>query len=333
MTKYFLSEPTARKVQALINDNVEGGHIDGQDDGAARELEVPVYFRLTGEFQPCQDAPAVESILLHPECAEFSDVDGGLGSQGKELKIYDVDQAVRRYNVSVGNHPDTPLPQETIVQAIQENSKDEITPGQNDFGFWRLITVMGCECGSESSMPESSSGSGSGSGSGSESGSESTSHPPSGSGSESGSGSPPPPPSEGSESSKSTAIVPASWTGTGYAALYIAEMPDVRFDEVMTVKVAQEYTCVLVDPRYVEVCEQDTIAVVSVCCDEPVVCGAKYVDGVVELKFADPDPLIELTATIRLSAIRRGFKNIRFEPRTERQFEQNEAFINSAYEA
>lgn len=287
--KYFLSEPTARKVQALINDGGENIADGREDAGATRELDVPVYFRLTEEFIPCQDAAAVESSLLHPECAEFEDVTGGLGSQGKELKVYDVDQAVRRYNVSVGNPADTPLPQDTIVQAVQENSKDEITVGQNDFGFWRLITVMGCDCGSSSSG--------------------------------------------GSESSKSTAIVPASWTGTGYAALYIAEMPDVRFDEVMTVKVAQEYACVLVDPRYVEVCEGDTIEVVSVCCDEPVVCGAKYVDGVVELKFADPDPRIELTATIRLSAIRRGFKNVRFQPRTARQFEQNERFINSAYEA
>lgn len=299
--KYFLSEPTAKKLQTLLNSGGENFSEAGQHGGAGRELEIPVYFRLTEEFAPCQDAAAVEARLLHPECAEFEDVPGGIGTNGP-TKIYDVDQAVRRYNVSVGNLPDMPLPQETIVQAVQENSKDEITTGQNDFGFWRLITVMGCECGSET--------------------------PSSGSPSESA-----PPPSEGSESSKSTAIVPASWTGTGYAALFIAEMPDVRFDEVMTVRVRQEYECIPVDPRFLEVCEVETMAVVSACPSEPVVLGAVFVDDHVELKFADPDPSVELTVTIRLSAIRRGFLGDRFTPRTARQFEQNERFINSAYEA
>ena len=116
MTKYFLSEPTARKVQALINNGVEGDHIDGQDNGAARELEVPVYFRLTDPLNPCDSATALEVALLHPDCALFTDVDNGIGGvnigqdgKGKE-KIYDVDQAVRRYNVSVGNPPEEPLP-------------------------------------------------------------------------------------------------------------------------------------------------------------------------------------------------------------------------------
>ena len=39
------------------------------------------------------------------------------------------------------------------------------------------------------------------------------------------------PPSSSSSSSKSTAIVPCSWNETGYVALFIAEMPEVRFDD------------------------------------------------------------------------------------------------------
>jgi len=108
-------------------------------------------------------------------------------------------------------------------------------------------------------------------------------------------------------------------------------MPDVRFEEVMKYTGKQEYACVSVDSRYVEVCEHDTIEVVSLCPDEPVVVGAKYNDGVVELKFAEPDPEASVTVIMRLTGIRKGFKSDRFTPRSERQFHDNERFINSAY--
>ena len=319
--KYFLSEPTAKKLQTLLNSGGEYFSGEGEYGGAARELDVPVYFRLTEPLDPCQSARAVEARLLHPECAEFEDVPGGLGTASSSpLKVYDIDQAIRRYNVGLLYSPDTPLPVGTIVQALQENTKEEINPGQNDHGFWRVVGVMGCDCGSTSPTSSQSSDP-----SEQSSGPSEPSSGPSGPSSQ--------PPSHGSDSSKSTAIVPASWTPTGYAALFIAEMPDVRFDEVMTVRVRQEYDCIPVDPRFLEVCEVETMAVVSACPSEPVVLGAEFVNDHVELKFADPDPSVELTVTIRLSAIRRGFLGDRFTPRTERQFTQNERFINSAYEA
>jgi hypothetical protein len=377
--KYFLSEPTAKKLQTLLNSGGEYFSGEGEYGGAARELDVPVYFRLTVPFFPCQSASAVEARLVTPDCAYFDTVQGGL-----KATIYDINQAVRRHNVSLQYSADDPLPMGTVVQAIQENTSEGLTPGRSDYGCWRLVSVMGCDCGSESqssSEPSSEPSSGSYSEtssskpSSSEPPSSSSWHPPSsswqpssswnppsysssswskssgsvpsgsgpsgssGSGPSGSSGSGPSgssgsgPSGSGGGSSKDTAIVPASWTGTGYAALFVAEMPDVRFDEVMSYTGGQESTRVPVDPRFLEVCEVDTMAVVSACPDEPVVIGASFCDGHVELLFAEQRPEKLVTVTMRLSAIRKGFRNDRFTPRSERQFICNERHINSAYPA
>lgn len=99
----------------------------------------------------------------------------------------------------------------------------------------------------------------------------------------------------------------------------------------MSFDVPQKDTQLRVDKRYVEVCEESTMKVVSACPSEPVVVGAKYEDGYVKLKFAEQRPDANLEVTLRLSAIRRGFMNDRFTPRSHNQFVANEKFLNSAY--
>lgn len=114
-------------------------------------------------------------------------------------------------------------------------------------------------------------------------------------------------------------------------------MPNVRFDDVIKFRnIKQEYQELEVDPRYLEVCEAGTVDVVSVVPSEPVVVGAEFENGRISLKFADPDPNLSVSVTIRLSAIRKGFGDqtrFRFPNRTERQFIANEEFLNSAYPA
>ena len=191
--------------------------------------------------------------------------------------------------------------------------------------FWEAIDFSECTC-SQSSSPSSGSSSGPSSGSGSssvsESGSQSGSQP---SGSQGSGG------SDGSGSDKSTAIVPASWSPTGYTALFIAESPEVRFDDVMVVKLGKPNTYIPIDPKFLEVCEAGSVQVCGCTPDIPVLIGAVVEGGKVHVRIAQSDPNRIVQVVIRLTGIRKGFHGRRFPDRTRAQFEANERFIRSAY--
>ena len=135
-----------------------------------------------------------------------------------------------------------------------------------------------------------------------------------------------------SQSDKSTAIVPASFTDDGYTALFTLEAPEVRFDDVMTVTMMDgRETIVPIDPKYVEVCERGTITISGAVPDEPVVVGAKVIDGDKVRIRLDRHVDDAVTIAVRLTAIRRGFLGKRFPNRTREQFLANERHIQSAY--
>lgn len=128
-------------------------------------------------------------------------------------------------------------------------------------------------------------------------------------------------------SDKSTAIVPASWAETGYTALFIMEAPEVRFEDVMTLKVDKTVQAFPIDFRFVSVCEPDSIVVCSAVSNHPAAVGASVEHGVIVLRT----DMVPAKVTLKLSGIRRGFAGHRFPLRTEKQFLENEAWINSAY--
>jgi hypothetical protein len=136
------------------------------------------------------------------------------------------------------------------------------------------------------------------------------------------------------QSDKSTAIVPAAWSPTGYVALHVLEAPEVRFDDLMTVVVnSGDDVTVPIDPKYVTVCHRDTIEVCGIAPDQPAMVGAKVVGDHVRLRLRESiQPGSEpLRIVLRLTAIRRGFLGKRFPERTREQFVANERFIQSAY--
>jgi hypothetical protein len=137
---------------------------------------------------------------------------------------------------------------------------------------------------------------------------------------------------ESSGSDKSTAIVPAPWSPTGYAALFTLEAPDVRFNDVMhDVAVTGQTTRVPIDPRYLAVIEVQTLRVLSVSGDQPYAVGATIERGDLVLHALKDARRRPCMVQVQLSAIRRGFLGKRFSLRTREQFLANEKFINSAY--
>lgn len=132
-------------------------------------------------------------------------------------------------------------------------------------------------------------------------------------------------------SNKSTAIVPAAWSPTGYTALFISEAPEVRFDDVIVATIPQADGAVPIDPRFIAVCEAGTLEVCGSSTDRPAVLAARVAGDHVRLEFADQRPDQELRVVLRLTGIRRGFAGHRFPDRSRAQFDANERFIRSAY--
>jgi hypothetical protein len=133
-----------------------------------------------------------------------------------------------------------------------------------------------------------------------------------------------------SGSGKSTAIVPASWTKTGFTALFVEESPEVNFNDRLIIIVRQAETLVPIDPHLIEVCAKDSIE--CLCQSDEAVCvGAIVVDGHVRLRVPAASTENPIRVVIRLLGIRRGFADLRFPDRTREQFESNERFLQSAY--
>ena len=147
-----------------------------------------------------------------------------------------------------------------------------------------------------------------------------------------------------SSTSKSTCIVPVpQWFHcTGYAALFIMESPEVRFEDFTQVEITGEITKLPVDPKYVVVCEPGTLNVRSVQGRRPVAYGAwvghdgyLYVDS--GLNWEERRGIVNISIT----GIRRGFAKSsnpgdsfydpRFPARTADNFFDNEAYLNQAY--
>ena len=104
----------------------------------------------------------------------------------------------------------------------------------------------------------------------------------------------------------------------------------MRFDDVLLVTMNGAEVHVPIDPRFVEVCERNSIEVCAAQADAPVAVGARVVGNNVHIRLASPTS-VPIRIVIRLTAIRRGFAGLRFPNRTREQFDANERFLQSAY--
>ena len=135
-----------------------------------------------------------------------------------------------------------------------------------------------------------------------------------------------------SGSDKSTAIVPMDWHDKGYGALFTMESNEVLFEFVLRdVPVTGAITTVQIDDRFLAVCEPDSLVVTGIVGDKAGAVGAVVEENEVILS-AWPLPFLRPTkATLKLTGVRKGFRNFDMPERSEEQFTANEKFINSAY--
>ena len=105
------------------------------------------------------------------------------------------------------------------------------------------------------------------------------------------------------DSAGKTAIVPS--VNGDYVDLYCVESPDVRFEDVVSIKVngrlkiEQE-----IDPEFVFVCEQNSIKAVSHTTTEPALCGVKVRENKLIITFSGNIPE---EVTVKLSGTKKRF--------------------------
>ena len=81
-----------------------------------------------------------------------------------------------------------------------------------------------------------------------------------------------------------------------------------------------------IDPRFVKVCERDTIEVCGFSVDGAVAVGARARNGRVTVSHSGV-PGNTMRIVLRLTGIRKGFKGVRFPERTRDEFMANEAWL------
>ena len=115
------------------------------------------------------------------------------------------------------------------------------------------------------------------------------------------------------------------WSSTGYTALFTLESPDVRFEDLFVdLRLHGRRTVYPVDPRFMSVIEQNTLRVVSVAGDLPYGVGAVIEGDKLVLNALSDARRRPNLVNVKVSAIRRGFRTMRFPERTQEQFDLNE---------
>jgi len=134
--------------------------------------------------------------------------------------------------------------------------------------------------------------------------------------------------------------VPEWFWESRYTALFCMESAEVRFEDFVEVQLIGRYTYTQLDPRYVVVCDPETIMVRSVQGEKPGAYGATISKGkILEIDAGFFWWLKSKRVRVSLTGIRRGFgKNpskdpfsaVRFPKRTKKQFDKNEEFLKQA---
>jgi hypothetical protein len=147
-------------------------------------------------------------------------------------------------------------------------------------------------------------------------------------GSDGPSGPPGPPGSDGDKYAIMPVDIPLPGAHPGYVGLMCVEGPEVRFEDVILAGLPDPPGGrIPIDPMFLHVCEPDSIEVVGLVPSLPVVLGAR-VEGheiVLSRQTYTDRPV---SATIKLSGIRRGRQDVRFPRFTREQYERNTRFWN-----
>lgn len=123
------------------------------------------------------------------------------------------------------------------------------------------------------------------------------------------------------------------WHETRYGALFTMESNQVLFEFILRdIRIVGPKTEVVLDPRFVFVCERRSICVAGAPCgDLPFPVGVQVSGAKLVLRASEDPKCRPNVVTLKLTGVRRGFRDYDMPSRTREQFLANEEFLNSAY--
>jgi len=141
-------------------------------------------------------------------------------------------------------------------------------------------------------------------------------------------------PSEGESEKSSNAIVAAPWTKGKHVALATVESNQVLFEFVVRdIPIRGSTTIVRIDPRFLYVCEPGSMCVASAPCgDLPYPVGASVNGGALILNSYSRKDRRPSRVNVRLTGIRKGFRNWDMPNRTAKQKAQSEEARRREYD-
>lgn len=129
---------------------------------------------------------------------------------------------------------------------------------------------------------------------------------------------------------KEAIVAIATQAGPQIVGLFCLESPEVRFNDIIRVRMSGQLFHVQLDPRYLSCCAPESIYVSSLVASEPVEVGAQLIGDQIVLRAASE--VHNLRVTLRLSGIRRRRQGVRFPQFTQRQMQNNNRFWGRALE-
>ena len=113
-----------------------------------------------------------------------------------------------------------------------------------------------------------------------------------------------------------------------YVALSCVESPEIRYEDVISIKTNGRLKVIhKIDEEFQYVCEPESIKAISYTTSEPALCGLKIDKNKLIITFSGNIPE---EVTVKLSGIRKGFKGVRFIPKTKEEMVHNSKFWNQA---
>ena len=114
--------------------------------------------------------------------------------------------------------------------------------------------------------------------------------------------------------------------------LFCTEMPEARFEDILTFHVTDTVTEIAIDPLFIDSCAPRSIHAISLVSNKWAPLGAVVVGDKLRVHHKDGSSIEDdLIVTVKLSGIRRGTKD-RFPVFSEEQMEANNRFWSAAYE-
>jgi hypothetical protein len=120
----------------------------------------------------------------------------------------------------------------------------------------------------------------------------------------------------------------------GYVGLTCVEMPETRFEDVIVVNIEEKFgenikinanVKVDIDEEFLFICEESSIKPISFIPSSPCIMGASIENNGLILKFSDILPLPK-EVVVKISGIRKGRLNKRFNKYTEEEANRNTKF-------